>query len=90
VMGPGNLPAVRVVISNIVLFSPKSIQIPVPVPVGRPDMRLSPSTCEFCWVRLESSIAMSGSMFQVILCMIAFKDPTDNREILTFVSHCLF
>lgn len=47
--GPGSLPVMRVGTTKIGLFCPRSVQIPVPLLVGRPDMDLSPSTCESRW-----------------------------------------
>ena len=85
--GPGNPPVVRVRTGKTVLFCSRTVQKPDPQRLGRPNPDPYPSTRGFCWVWLDPSVPIAGSVFQVFLLMVAFRYPTVNRKILTFAHH---
>ena len=88
--GPGNPPAVRVRTAKTVRFGSKPIQKPDPLHLGGPNLDPYPSTRRFCRVSLDLSVPISGSGFQVILFMVAFRYPIANPKILTLIDCCPF
>jgi hypothetical protein len=89
-MGRCLLPVVRVRTANTVRFSFKSIQKCHPLHLGGPNLEPYLLTCPLCQVWPVPSVPISGSCFQIFLCMVTFKYPIDNRKILTFVYCCPF
>jgi hypothetical protein len=88
--GLGNVPAVWVQTGKTVWFGSRTVQKPHPQHLRGPNPDLYASTRGLCRVWLDPSVPISGSVFQVVLFMVAFKYPTVNREILTFAHHCSF
>jgi len=88
--GPGNPTAVRVQTGRTVPFGSRTVQKPDAQGPGGPNPDPFPSTFGFCRVWLDASVPISGSVFRVVLFMVAFRYPTANRKILTFAGGCLF
>jgi len=87
---PGNPPAVRVRTGRMGWFGSRPDERPNALPPGRPNLDRYPSTRGLCHVWLDLSVRISGSVFRVLLFMVAFRYPTVICKILTMVRHSHF
>jgi len=89
-MCPGDLTVVRVQTTRTNQFYLRPVQKPDPQPLGRPNSYPYTLIRVFGRVRLDMSVPISSSAFQVFQFMVAFRYPNVNHKILTFAHYCLF
>ena len=88
--GACNPPAVWVQTGNMNWIGFTNIHKPNPQRLGGPNPDSYPATAEVCGVWLDPSVRISGSVFWVLLFMVAFRYPTANQKTLTVIRHCPF
>jgi hypothetical protein len=85
--GLGNPTAVLVWPANTGQFGSRPFQKPQPVSLSRANPVLDTSTSRFCLVWLDQSVRITASACLVFKFMVAFRYPTVNCKILTWVYH---
>jgi len=88
--GPGNPPGVQIWTRITRQFGSRLVQKPDPQLLGGPNSYLYLSTYGLYNVCLDPSVAISGSLFLVIRCMIAVRYVTVICKILTLVHYSLY
>jgi len=83
------MPGVQFQIARTDWFGSRPVQNPDSLLLGGPNQVRNVSTCGPAREWLDLSVRISGSVFWVFQCMVAFRYPTVNRKISTLVRHCL-
>jgi len=88
--GPGNPPAIQVSNRKMVRFGSRRLQKPDPELLGGANPHPYSSNHRLCWVWLDPSVPVSGSLIRVFLFMVAVIYVTVMCKILTLVHHSLY